>query len=117
MFRFITHPTPQKMFIELLNVCTVGRFGVSLASNSRKPIKYLSLDNQTCQARPALVNINSVKLFFIHLLLVLIGDGSCKTIDGLYARVCVPNKVKNMNVKVPNLVSGVSATRFFSSVI
>ena len=39
-------------------------------------------------------------------------DGSCNTIDDPCARVCVLNKVKKMNVKVFNLVSGVNETRF-----
>ena len=39
-------------------------------------------------------------------------DGSCNTIDDLYTRVCVPNKVTNMNIKVFNLMSGINETRF-----
>ena len=42
------------MFIELLSICTIVRFGPSLASNSKGPIK--SLNNEPCQARPAIVN-------------------------------------------------------------
>ena len=38
--------------------------------------------------------------------------GSCNTTDGPHARVCIPNKVKNMNVKVSNLISEVNETRF-----
>ena len=38
--------------------------------------------------------------------------GICYTIDGPYARVCVSNKVKNMEVKIFNLLSGVNETRF-----
>ena len=38
--------------------------------------------------------------------------GSCSIIDDPYARMCVPNKVKNMNVKVFNLMSGVNETIF-----
>ena len=38
--------------------------------------------------------------------------GTCNTIDDRYARACVPNKVKNMNAKVFNLMSGVNETRF-----
>ena len=37
---------------------------------------------------------------------------SSNNIDDLYARVCVPNKVKNVNVKVFNLMLGVNETRF-----
>ena len=61
------------MFVELLSVCTIVSFGNSLALNSKGPIKCASLNNQPCQARPTLVNINSDEtLFFINLLLVLI---------------------------------------------
>ena len=39
--------------------------------------------------------------------------GSCNTISDLYARVCVPNKVKNMNAKIFNLMSRLNKIRFF----
>ena len=38
--------------------------------------------------------------------------GGCNTIEDPYAEVCVPNKVKNINAKVFNLVSIVYKTRF-----
>ena len=53
-----------------------------------------------------------MKLFFINLRLELISVVEDLTIDDSYARVCVPNKVKNMNVKVSNLMSGVNKIRF-----
>ena len=34
--------------------------------------------------------------------------GSCNTIDNLYAQLCFPNNVKNINVKVFHLISGVN---------
>ena len=50
-----------------------------------------------------------MKLFFIDLLLVLISVIEVvQTIDDSYTRVCVPNKIKYMNVKVFNLMSGVN---------
>ena len=55
-----------------------------------------------------------MKLVFIHLLLTSVNKcgGTCNTIDDPYAEVCIPNKVKNMNIKVINLMSGVNETRF-----
>ena len=50
-----------------------------------------------------------MKVFFIHLLLLLIG---CNTINDPYARVCVSKKVKNMKIKAFNLISGINETRF-----
>ena len=67
IFRFI-----KDFFIGLLSVCTTRKFGGSLASNYKGPIKCVFLNKQSCQIRPTLVN----------------------TIDDPYARVCVLNKVK-----------------------
>ena len=53
-----------------------------------------------------------MKLFLIRFLLMLKCGGSCNTIDNPHARVCVLNKVKNINVKVFYLMSGVKETRF-----
>ena len=36
----------------------------------------------------------------------------CNIIDDPCARVCVPDNVKNMNVKIFNVMSGVNKTRF-----
>ena len=38
--------------------------------------------------------------------------GSCNTVDDVYDQVCVSNKVKNMNVKVFNLISDENETGF-----
>ena len=38
--------------------------------------------------------------------------GSSNTINDPYAQVCVSNKVKSMNVKVFDLMSGLNETRF-----
>ena len=75
------------MFIGSLTVCTSVRFGESLASNYKEPIKYIYIymNNQSCQARPTLGNINSDETPFSSIY--------------CYAGVCVLNKTNNMNVK------------------
>ena len=96
----------KKRFIRLLRICAVGSFGASLASSCKEIIKRVSLNKQPCQARAALVNINSDKTF-IYLFAVSFNKcgRTCSTIDDLYGQVCVPNKVKKkMNVKVFNLM-------------
>ena len=40
--------------------------------------------------------------------MVIKSGGIGKTVVDPYARVCVPNKVKNMNVKLFHLMSGTS---------
>ena len=37
-------------------------------------------------------------------------SGNCNNINNLYARICVPNVVKNLNVQVFNLMSRTSET-------
>ena len=68
---------------------------------------------QSCQARPTLVDINSHKtLFYPFTVIANECGGSCNTINDPYAWVCVTNKIKNLNVKVFHLISGVNKTRF-----
>ena len=76
------------IFIGLLSVCTTGIFDRSLASNSKGPIKCVSL------------KISHVKqtLFYPFTVSVNKCCGSCKTVDDPYAQFWVPNKV-SMNVK------------------
>ena len=76
-------------------------------------MKCVSLNNRSCQARPTLFDINSDETdFYPFIVSVNKYGGSFNTIGDPYTRVCVPNKVKNMNAKVFNLMSGVNETRF-----
>ena len=102
-----------KMFIRLLSICTIGNVSKSLASYSEAYFNFISLDNWPCQAKPKLVNINSKQpLYCLVTVSVNKCGGSFNTIDDPCAWVCVPNKVKNMNVKVFYFMSRVTETRY-----
>ena len=76
-------------------------------------MKYVSLKSLSCQAGPALVGINfNASLFYPFIFSVNMCSGSCNTIDYPFAGVCVPNKVKNMNVKLFNIKSRTNEPRF-----
>ena len=91
------------MFIGLLNACTTRSFGESLASNFEGHIKCVSLNNCQCQAGQTLIITNSAEpLYYPFTVSVNKCGGTCNYVDDPYARVCVPDKVKNMNVKVFN---------------
>ena len=95
------------VFIGLLSVCTIKRFSRSLPSNYKETIKCVSLNNQPCQVRPTLVDIKSNEnLFYSFTVSVNKCGESCSTIDDPHFRVCVQNKVKNLNVKAIYLTSG-----------
>ena len=101
------------MFIEIIGVCAIRNFSESLVSTSKGPIKCISLNNHPCNAIPTLFTINSDKtLFYPFTVRVNEGGGSCNTINDLYAQACIPNKIKNTNVKVFNLMAGVNETRY-----
>ena len=103
----------NRMLIALLSICTIGKFCESLAFNSTRPIKRVSLNNQPCKARPTLTDVNSNETnFYPFNVSVNDSGGSCNTINDPYARVCVPDKVKSMNVNVFNLMSRINETRF-----
>ena len=47
------------MFTGLLSTCIIADFAESLASDSKRPIKNVSLNNQPYKATLTIVNINS----------------------------------------------------------
>ena len=61
----------------LLNTCKNGSFDESLSSNSIVFIKYVSLNKRPCQARLALVNLNSNKPFYYPFTVSVDDQGMC----------------------------------------
>ena len=74
------------------------------------------LNNWPVQTRLILTDVNSHETLFYKLTVsVKKHGGSYNTIDDQYVQVCVPNKVKYMNVKLFNLMSRINEKRFFCS--
>ena len=70
------------------------------------------MNNQKCKIKPEIVNINNNEpLFYPYSIKVNKCSGSCHNINDRYAKLCVPDVVKNMNVKVFNLMSRTNETR------
>ena len=69
-------------------------------------LEYVSMSNQESNVRPAMVSINSNEpLFYSYSILVHKCSGDCNDINNTYAKLCVPDIVKNMNIKIFNLLS------------
>ena len=63
----------------------------------------ISMNNQECEIRPQIVNINSDEpVFFPFSVKTSKCSGSCNNINDPYAKMCVPDVVKNLNVKMFN---------------
>ena len=71
------------------------------------------MNNQKCKTRPQIVNVNGDEpVFFQFSIESSKCSGSRNNINYPYAKICVPDIVKNLNVKVFNLMSRTNETRF-----
>ena len=92
MFRFIK----KCFFIGLLFLSNL----VSATS-----LSYISINNQLCKARPEIVNVSSNSpIFYPFSIKTSKCSGNCNNINDPYAKICVPDVVKDLNVKVFNLL-------------
>ena len=92
------------------NICFNNEVFCSLSSVN--PLECVSMDNQECKVRPDSININSNEPSFYNFITKIKNcSGSFSNINGPYARPCVPDVVKNFNIKVFNLISRTNETR------
>ena len=64
-------------------------------------LKGVSVSNQECRLTLVIININSNEHFFyLYSIIINKCSGSCNDINNLYAKLGVPDVVKNMIIKV-----------------
>ena len=77
------------------------------------PLSCISMKNQECKTRPQVVNVNSNNpIFYPFSIKTNKCSGNCNNINNPYAKICVPDVIKDLNVKVFNLMSRPNETRF-----
>ena len=97
-------------FVKRIFVSTMMFFGCSLSSVN--PLECVSMNNQECKVRPQFVNVNSNDpLFYPFSIKTSKCSGSCNNINDPCAKLCVPSVVKNINIKVVNLMSRTNEMR------
>ena len=70
------------------------------------------MNNQECKIRSKIINVKTNEpIFYPYSIKINKFRGSCSTINDLYAKICVPDKIKNTNVKVFNLMSRTNEKR------
>ena len=70
------------------------------------------MNNQECKVRPQIVNLNRDEpVFFSFSIKTRKFSGSCNNINDPYAKLSVPDVVRNLNVKVFSLMSRTNETR------
>ena len=80
---------------------------------SETPLYCFSMKNQECTKRPQVININSNNaIFYFFSIKINKCSGNCNKINNPYAKICVSDVIKDLNVKVFNLMSRTNETRF-----
>ena len=90
------------------------RINIFVNFNGRK-LYFVELylnEQSKCKVRPQVVNANGEEpVFFPFSIKIRKCTGSCHNINDPYAKLCVSDVVKNLNVKVVNLMSRTNETR------
>ena len=77
-------------------------------------LECLSAIDQKCMPRPKILDINEgvgEALFYPYSVLVNKCSGSCNTLGDPMTKICVPNIIKNVNMKVYNFLMMLNETR------
>ena len=76
----------------------------------------VSINNQQCKVRPELVDVSSNNpVFYPFSVKINRCSGNCNSINDPYPKICVPDVVKKLNVKVFNLMSRSNETKSIKS--
>ena len=79
---------------------------------STTSLSCISMNNQPCKARSEIINVNSNnRVFYPVSIKTSKCSGNCNNINNSYAKICVPDVVKDLNVKVFNVMSRTNETR------
>ena len=71
-----------------------------------------SIKNQECKVRPKIADINSNNAIFSSFSIKINKcSDNCNNINNPYAKICVPDTLKDLNIRVFNLMSRTNETR------
>ena len=96
-------------FIKQILILAMMLFNSLLNVNS---LECISMKNEECKVRPEIINTNSNNpIFYPFSIKVNKCNGNCNNIYDPYARICVPDTIQSLNVKVFNLMKLTHETR------
>ena len=79
--------------------------GLTVLSNITNALECILMKNQECKVGSEIININSNNpIFYPFSIKINKCSGNCNNINDPYAKICVPDTVKNLNVRVFNLI-------------
>ena len=95
--------------MRLINLA-ISLFGII----KKKELECVSVVNQKCMPIPKILDVNEgvgEALFYPYNVLVNKCSGSCDTLNDPMAKLCVPNIIKGINMKVYNFLMRLNETR------
>ena len=85
--------------------------GLTVLPSITNALECVSMKNQECNVRLEIVDVSSHSpIFYPFSVKINRCSGNCNNINDPYARICVPDTVKNLNVKIFNLMSRTNET-------
>ena len=79
---------------------------------STTPLRCISMINQAYKVRPEIINLNcNEPVFYTFSIHTSKCSDSCNNINNPYAKICVPDAVKELDVEVLNPISRTNETR------
>ena len=76
------------------------------------PLSCISMSNQPCKARPEIINVSTNNpVFYPFSVKTSKCSGNCNNINDPYPKIYVPDVIKDLNVKVFNLMSRTNETK------
>ena len=100
------------MFKFVKKVVFIGLTILSDFTNANSLLNCISMRNQECKVKSEIVNVNSNEpVFYPFSIKTSKCSGSCNNINDPYVKICIPDVIKDLNVKVFNLMSRTNETR------
>ena len=88
----------MKMFSFVKKVFVLGL--TVLSSSITDALNCISINNQKCKVRSEIVDVSSNNpIFYPFSVKINRCSGNCNTINDPYAKICVPDIVKNLKLK------------------
>ena len=95
----------MKIFRFVKKVFLIGLTNLS-DFTSVNSLSCISMNNEPCKARPEIINVsNNNPVFYPFSIKTNKCSGNCNNINDLFAKICVPDAAKYLNVKVFSLMS------------
>ena len=96
----------MKIFRFVKKIFFIGLTILSDFTNSNSLLSCFSMNNQESKTRPQVINVNGDEPVFFPF------STETSNIDYPYAKICVPDILKNLTIKVFNLMSRINERRF-----